>query len=162
MSVQRGLMKTIKLNHNKITLVDDADFVRFGKTHWYLSAGEYAYRMVRYGKRKLNKRKLIWLHREVNNTPEKYLTDHINGNRLDNRSSNLRTVTKQQNSWHQTRLNANNKSGFRGVYWDKKRIKWRATINLNNKQIFIGRYVDKREAVKAYNSKAIELFGVYV
>jgi len=62
--------------------------------------------------------------------------DHINGIRDDNRICNLRSVTKQQNQWNQTKA--------KGYYWNKNRNKWYTQIKLNGKSITLG-YFDKEE-----------------
>jgi len=48
------------------------------------------------------------------------------------------------------KINKNNKSGFKGVYWHKRTNKWAATIRTNNKAMHLGVYEEKEEAVEAY------------
>jgi hypothetical protein len=68
--------------------------------------------------------------------------DHINGVRDDNRISNIRAVTNQQNQWNRTKA--------KGYSWDKNRNKWKSNIRLNNKTIFLGRYDNEEDARQAY------------
>lgn len=42
----------------------------------------------------------------------------------------------------------NNKSGFKGVYFNKSRNKWEAYINIHNRKISLGRYFTIEEAIK--------------
>jgi hypothetical protein len=73
--------------------------------------------------------------------------DHINHNTLDNRRSNLRTITHAENLQNQTGAHSNNKSsGIRGVYWCIHRNKWRAQIKLKGKQYNLGYFEDKYKA----------------
>lgn len=65
--------------------------------------------------------------------------DHINGDPSDNRIENLREISRSQNSYN-TNLRSTNKSGFKGVCFDKSRSKWIATISNNYKTINLGRY----------------------
>lgn len=123
-------MKKIKLKNNKFALVDNDMFSYLNRWKWYVNENGYAIRRYK---------KTIRMHRLVNKTPYKYYTDHINRNKLDNRRINLRTVTKSQNAFN-TKLNSNNKSGYKGIYWDKFTNKWRAEIKLNYKKISLGRY----------------------
>ena len=74
--------------------------------------------------------------------------DHINGNRIDNRLCNLRDVTRSQNAQNIDKKK-HNKSGHKGVYWDKKNLKWFSYINIDRRMIFLGRFIDLHEAVKA-------------
>jgi hypothetical protein len=84
-------------------------------------------------------------------------TDHINGDRTDNRRSNLRRCTQAQNS-RNTVLAKNNTSGVKGV---SKTIegKWKARITFERKNIHIGVYDTKEEAAAAYSSAALVLHG---
>ena len=86
--------------------------------------------------------------------------DHIDGNPLNNRLENLRPSTNQQNSFN-TKLNSRNTTGYKGVYWDKIRNKYEASIGYNYKKILIGYFDDKEQARKAREATELELFGEY-
>lgn len=91
-------MKEVILNNtgNK-AVIDDDDYdlvTSFGK--WYENDSGYAIKKTRLNGKNIS----IRMHILVNNTPKGLHTDHINGNRLDNRKSNLRTVTAAINSWN--------------------------------------------------------------
>lgn len=80
--------------------------------------------------------------------------DHINGDRQDNRISNLRdvgTLTNNRNRLH----NKNNTSGYRGVTFDKANNKWMAQITVDNKNIKLGRF-DKPELAYAAYLEAVK------
>lgn len=68
--------------------------------------------------------------------------DHINGIKDDNRISNLRSVTKQQNQWNHTKA--------KGYCWDKSRKKWIASIQSDYNHIYLGRYNTEEEARNSY------------
>ena len=74
--------------------------------------------------------------------------DHINQNRSDNRWSNLRLVTRQENLQNASQRK-NNKSGVVGVDWMLGTGKWRACIYVSGKWIFLGYHTNKFEAVCA-------------
>jgi len=78
--------------------------------------------------------------------------DHINGNRSDNRLSNLRVVTPSENGHNRTKLNKNNTSGVIGVHFDKSRGKFAASISVDYKTIFLGRFKTYEDAVQARNT----------
>ena len=140
-------MKKIKLTHGKYALIDNKDFKYLNQFKWYLNDGGYAIRSV-YIKLSVGKytSKHIRMHKEINQTPDGFDTDHINKNKLDNRRDNLRTVTRSQNKIN-VGLNANNKSGYKGIYWDKFTNKWRAEIKINYKKINLGRFINIGEAI---------------
>ena len=52
-----------------------------------------------------------------------------------------------------------NRSGFRGVSFNNKKMVWIAQIYIRGKQTYINAFPDPIEAAKAYDSKAIEVFG---
>lgn len=90
-------------------------------------------------------KKRIHLHRLVLNYMGQCVIDHINGNGLDNRKTNLRIVTQSINC-----LNKNHKEDV-GVHYDKKNDLWVAKICINNKTKYLGRYRTKKEAIKRRN-----------
>lgn len=92
--------------------------------------------------------------------PKGMVTDHINGNKLDNRRENLRVCTQQENSRNR-KIAKHNKCGFKGVIWDDGRKKWRAQLRHGGKTINAGRYETKELAAMAYNQRAATLFGIF-
>jgi len=92
--------------------------------------------------RYLNHR-LIWLW--VKGVFPEGQIDHINGIKTDNRISNLRDVTHQENHKNRSRQR-NNISGITGVGWLQNRLRWQAQIKIEGKQTFLGHYVDFFEA----------------
>ncbi len=74
--------------------------------------------------------------------------DHINRNPSDDRIENIRSVTRSQNMYN-TNLRSTNKSGIKGVHFDKDRNKWFASITNNYKAIALGRYDNIEDALKA-------------
>ena len=89
--------------------------------------------------------------------PCEFEIDHINGVRNDNRLCNLRLVTRKQNMENKTAARTN-KTGYKGVSFDKHSKKWKASISHNHKQINLGRYETAKEAGAAYASAAKRLF----
>lgn len=132
-------MKKIKLTQGKFAIVDNTDFYHLSKYKWYYSHG-YAMRDTQHGR--------IYLHREVVNCPKNMEVDHINRDRLDDRLSNLRVVTHQQNHFN-TGLQKNNTTGHKGIVWLKRRLQWRAQIKHNKKMIYLGCFNDVKSAILA-------------
>ena len=84
--------------------------------------------------------------------------DHINGNKSDNRLNNLRLATHAENCQNVPKRK-DNRSGFKGVGFDKKAQKWRARIRIKNVQTWLGYFNTPEEAHAAYCAKAKELHG---
>lgn len=81
--------------------------------------------------------------------------DHINGNGLDNRITNLRDVSYQENSKNMAKF-CNNTSGVTGVCWCNTHEKWIARINVRGKKITLGYFENFDEAVEARKSAEVE------
>jgi phosphotransferase system IIB component len=105
-------------------------------------------------------REMIKMHRLVMNCPDDMDVDHIYHDNFDNRKTQLRMVTKSQNQMNR-KLNINNTSGVKGVYWDSKNQKWQAQINIDNKRIHLGRFNDINDAINARKQAEEKYFGEY-
>ncbi len=100
------------------------------------------------------------MHRAILNAPKGLLVDHIDGNGLNNRKSNLRLCTFAQNA-HNSRPRRNSSSRYKGVCWHKVKKKWTVSIYKGGKRTYLGYYDDEIEAALAYDRKATELFGEF-
>jgi hypothetical protein len=79
------------------------------------------------------------------------VVDHINGNRKDNRWSNLRDVNQRTNVENRTSpLSANSASGLLGVHWCSQQNKWQAEIKSFGRKKHIGFFDDPFKAHEAY------------
>jgi AP2 domain len=147
----------INLTQGKQAIVSDEDFETVSQFKWYYdNTTGYAKRDARID----GKRKCIYMHRFVNDTSNGELTDHINGNRLDNRRENLRSCNFTQNHANK-KIESKFSSKYKGVYWQKNRNKWIAMIRIDRKGHYLGCYDDEKLAAKAYNEKAKEFFGEF-
>lgn len=103
--------------------------------------------------------RIIWemVHGPI---PEGMHIDHRNTNPFDNRLSNLRLATKEQN-YHNQGLSTKNKSGIKGVHYDKARGKWRSEIRFYNKVVGLGRFDTKGMAAVARAKAALRYHGEF-
>ena len=97
--------------------------------------------------------KRVALHRIITNTIDELdkihnPIDHINGNCLDNRKSNLRICTISDNMYN-TYRQRNNSTGVRKHIQKGKYISYQAYISINNKQINLGYFDTKEKAIAA-------------
>ncbi len=155
-------MKYIKLNHDKKTKVSNVDFKRLSLFNWFAEYHAGGWRVatnVKSGK--------VWhrkfMHRLIfYNLPKEMEVDHINGDTLDNRRSNLRVCTKTQNLQN-SKLSKDSKNKYKGITFVKryKTKPWKASIMLKGKRYWLGQYATQEEAGKAYDKKAVELFGEF-
>lgn len=138
--------KQITISNGLIALVDEDDYDKVSKFNWHYSSYKYAHTS--------NTRKhKITMHHLIMGKPEKgYDVDHINGNGLDNRKSNLRIVPHWLNL-HNSGVSKNNKSGESGVHYMARIDRYWAYINIQGKRKSLGYYKSFDEA-KAVRVKA--------
>lgn len=88
------------------------------------------------------------LHRYLmDNPPKDKLVDHISGDTLDNRLSNLQLCTRKQNRT-KARTQSNSTSGHSGVCWNKKTQSWMASVRPGAKFVNLGYFDDINDAIK--------------
>jgi hypothetical protein len=151
-------MKLIPVTRGKFAQVDDEDFDRINQWRWQLSSEGYVFRRI--WKRIDDPRKTSSMHREVLRTPVGFNTDHIDHDKLNNCKSNLRTCSEHENQGNSF-LRKNNTSGFKGVCFDKNRKTWFAQIRNTSTRIRMGGFSSPEEAARAYDKKALEVFGKF-
>ena len=130
MTYMRLLALTGKNGQGKSVILDDDDYKKFKNLKWYMSDTGYAM--------STNHGEHVRLHRLIMNCPEGLVVDHLNGNKLDCRKSNMRVCTQKENTM--------NIHGTKGYCYDKSKNKW--MVRYKNK--FYGRYSTEEEAKRAY------------
>jgi hypothetical protein len=113
----------------KVDIEDLDKVLAFGK--WYKNDNGYAMKKTRIKGANISLR----MHVLINDTPKGYHTDHINGDKLDNRKVNLRTASAQMNSWN--RHSDKNHSIYpdlpKGMSFDKSRNQYVATLTIRKR-----------------------------
>lgn len=133
-------------------LFDIEDYDKISKLYWRKETTGY---IIAY-----TGNKYVFMHRLLLDPADNMYVDHINGDKSDNRKSNLRICTAQQSAFN-TAKRSNTISRFKGVTKRKDCNKWIAQIKVNGKRIHLGYFSSEKEAAEAYNLAAIKLFGEY-
>ena len=136
-------------NNDKICYIDLEDLEKVSQFYWWVDIKGY-----------------------VAATTEKYTTtrmhnflmgkwvDHIDRNQLNNRKSNLRKCTPSQNMMNRTKAEQTT-SKYKGVHLNPKLNKWAVEVKCEGKRINLGLFENEEEAARAYDAKALELFGEF-
>jgi hypothetical protein len=123
-----------------------------GKPVGSKSASGYLYTKI-FG-RTYSVHRLAWLV-ETGDWPENNV-DHRNGVRTDNKWKNFRPATHSENGQN-IGISKNNKSGFIGVFLEKKSGKWKAEITKDRKKYFLGLFDTPELASAAYKAAKARL-----
>lgn len=91
---------------------------------------------------------------------KKETVDHVDGNGLNNRRSNLRLATASQNGANR-KLTSRNSSGYKGVHWCKTHKQWKVVLSHYNTLHFYGYFDDLIEAARAYDAAALAHHGEF-
>ncbi len=161
------IMKYINLTKGYQAIVDDDDFLSLNQYKWHTLEQPKATYTALYACRKdytndSKKPIFVRMHRLILNAPKNFQVDHINGNTLDNRRSNLRLCTNQQNQFNC--YAKNNRTGYKGVSWlptIRGSKHYRSQVMVNGKYVYLGYFKTALEAAKAYDAKAKELYGKF-
>lgn len=148
--------REIPLTQGQVAIVDVADYDWLSEFKWYAAFASniqsfYAVRRSGHDR--------VYMHREILGLVggDKRFGDHISGDTLDNRRSNLRVATHAENKRNQCKQK-NNTSGYKGVCWYVNQG-WIARITVDNKRIFLGSFQTAEEAHIAYCKASIKYHG---
>jgi hypothetical protein len=146
-------LKEIRVCNSRPAIVDADDYDRLSALSWHLDNGGYAVSNKSLGGGK-------WftfrMHRMAIECQPCDFVDHINGNRLDNRRSNLRTATRRVNAINRMQSKIS-KTGYKGVF--PLRGKFQASIRNNGTSHYLGTFHDPALAALEYNRAAVRLHG---
>ena len=133
--------------------IDAEDLMFLENRSWHLLTHKERLRTYLRGWDSSKKKKVLF-HREIMKAEQGVQVDHINGNSLDNRKSNLRVCSHAENIWNRS-AHSNNTSGYKGV--SKSDNKWKACIKKHGKFYYLGVFDTPQEASEAYNSASKQL-----
>lgn len=156
--------KLIPLGNELYSKVSNEDYEILNKNKWYIRSNDgYVCRnhtikgeiIKTEGYRKTKQRSIL-MHRIImgidnQKSTVRYVVDHINGDKLDNRRENLRIVTVAQNLWNVNHLSKKNNTGCRGVS-KTKAGKYKALITANGKRVYLGTFQTLEDADLAYKN----------
>jgi hypothetical protein len=149
----------VPLTHEKYATVDIADLPLVANHTWHSMWNGWNWYAVRW--RTADDppgAKNIYMHQVI--CPSPTGVDHRDRNGLNNRRSNLRPATNQQNIANAGMFRSNN-SGYRGVGWFKPHGLWRARIKINQVDTHLGYFRSPEDAARAYDAAAREAFGEF-
>ena len=133
-------------------LFDSDDFELISQYLWSIDKGGYVLG-IKNGER-------VRLHRLLMDAPKHLVVDHMNGDPSDCRRENLRLTTQHKNTYNSSKPKTNT-TGFKGVYFDKRRGKYLSSIHPSGRTVFLGYYDKPEEAAQAYDRAASFYFGEY-
>lgn len=139
-------MKEIPLTQGKSTIVDDDDYEILSQHRWvFLAKTGYAYRS------EYAPRKTVYMHRQILGVTDRRTdVDHINGDKLDNRKSNLRAVTRSQNQQNQKIHREGRHVGVQQRINKGNRIALFAQICFQGKVYYLGTYPNEKTAGESF------------
>jgi len=151
----------IEATRQKFFLVDDADVALVSDRPWSYNSktGEFIH-----GRKDGTPRSV---HRFLLRPPNGVFVDHASGDRSDNRRSNLRPCSHQENSRNSLKKRAGSASSrFKGVhylppYQRRKTPAWCAMIQGADRTRYIGTFPTEEEAARAYDAEARRSYGTF-
>lgn len=157
-SRESAAIMAIPLTQGLETIIDEQDGT-LSKHKWHAQPAKntcYAARSVgAHGQQKT-----VFLHRVIMKAPKGTEVDHIDGNGLNNRRSNLRLATRSQNG--QNNHVVAGQVPFRGVFQDKNHQHiWRAAIRYQGVRHYLGSYSSAESAARAYDEAALKWHGAF-
>lgn len=145
----------VDLGNGNVAIIDSEDAGRIAQYSWHLAQQPHrpGLQYVAAWAKPSDKVVKIRMHRLIIDAPDGVLVDHINGNGLDNRKSNIRTCNHSENQRNRG-PQRNSVSQYKGVSLCRATGRWRCRIQVDGKDIWIGRFDTESEAAHAYDAAA--------
>jgi hypothetical protein len=154
-----GDVALIPLTRGLEAIIDVEDHPLVDGFNWFAKPDKSNFYAARTD-RSYGQQRTIRLHRWIMDAPPDMQVDHKDGNGLNNRRSNLRLATNEQNQFNQ-RLRKDNTSGVKGVVWDAYHEKWHARIAVHSRLRHLGRYSSIEDAREAYARASAVFHGEF-
>jgi hypothetical protein len=148
----------VPLTRGFVAQVDACDLDKIAGYNWFAVVQKhtvYAVRRVAGAKGRGSK---VSMHRAILQAEQNAQIDHIDLDGLNNCKANLRVATIIQNTWNRRKTTAN-KSGFKGVCWNRACNKWQSQIKVEGKSKYLGLFDTADLAHAAYCDAAKLLHG---
>lgn len=145
----------IALTRGHFAIVDETDAESVAAHCWHLVSTPD--RVIAAAASRIGERRVYMHHLLIGEPRAGQEVDHINGDPLDNRRSNLRVTDRRGNG-----RNLHPAPGaFKGIYWRKDTNRWTATINPDRRSVSLGCFDRAEDAARAYDEGARRLFGQF-
>lgn len=122
------------------------------------SIDAYGYIAIKIDGRSYKAHRLAWLY--VHGAWPALHLDHIDEDKANNKITNLREATHQQNRCNRG-AQKNNTSGYKGVWWHKGHGKWCSRVQVSRRTVWSGSFSCPKEAHRAYTEAARRHYGEF-
>lgn len=150
----------IPLSQGLEAVIDAADVPLVEGRNWHAVLNRNVHYARACAPRVRGRRRMIPLHRLILSPPDEMLVDHIDGDGLNCRRSNMRLASIAENGRNKGISKANT-SGYKGVSWSKSEQKWEAIIAVNRRRIRLGYFTEKEAAAACYAEASVRLHGEF-
>lgn len=142
-------MRLIKLSQGCKAIVDNGDYFRISQYKWNVTQNGHGY----FYARRLDGKTPVYMHREVMYAKKGQEVDHINKDTLDNRSDNLRIVSRRSQRANSSKRK-DNRNEYKGVHIVNGKY-----ITARICGVHLGMFETEKDAAQSYNEAAVRLFG---
>lgn len=141
-----GCIAHIPLTQGLMAKIDVQDIGLVDEMSWYACRAKKTFYACAMIKGQDGSRRQVSMHRLLTGFE---MTDHKDGDGLNNLRENLRECCASQNNRNR-RIGKSNKTGYKGVYWSKSAQKYIAQIRIDKKAIYLGSFDFAKDAYRAY------------